>query len=211
MSMPVNLLTKSGATATTGKTIPDATSWPDEIVWNSRFLKYVNATTGVGGDHQRRQLHREFRAGDRVINNVSTRSNHMSIQFHDDDQIQLAGESRWQSAREMRAAGYSDDELDIVVTYGAVKRHTQLRTTEAKSYPPPDPYAAPIAAMRHASATTELDFEDRWKADRLAALNAEHRRLDAHLDEHPTPRMAEGRKSYPPPDGYQLALRKENR
>ena len=44
MSMPVNLLTKTGEIATTRKTIPDGTSWPTEIVWNSRYFKYVNAT-----------------------------------------------------------------------------------------------------------------------------------------------------------------------
>ena len=72
----------------------------------------------------------------------------------------------------------------------------QLRA--AGDFPAPDIYAADLAKLKTASATSE-SFEEAWKRDRLAALDAEYRRLDAHIDAHPTPRTAEGGESHPPP------------
>ena len=83
----------------------------------------------------------------------------------------------------------------------------------AGSFPVPDPYATALAAMRAASNT---DFDASWKADRHAALTAEHRRLDAHLTARPSPpRLTAAEvKSYAPPDPYAAgiaAMRSERR
>jgi hypothetical protein len=40
----------------------------------------------------------------------------------------------------------------------------------------PDPYAAPLAAMRASHEARSTDFEREWKKQRLAALKAEHER-----------------------------------
>jgi hypothetical protein len=42
--MTVKLLTKTGASATTDKSISNDVVWPDEVTWSSRTFKYHSAT-----------------------------------------------------------------------------------------------------------------------------------------------------------------------
>jgi hypothetical protein len=79
----------------------------------------------------------------------------------------------------------------------------------AESYAPPPAYQEGLALLRAAGATSERDFEDRYKRERLAALAAEHDRLAAT----PTPRLtaaeeAEMVTNYGAPDIYAAPLRK---
>ena len=55
--------------------------------------------------------------------------------------------------------------------------------------PAPDPYAADLAKLRSATSTPLRDFEDRYRQERLAALDAEHRAMDAYIAAHPRPRL----------------------
>ena len=79
----------------------------------------------------------------------------------------------------------------------------------AAAYAPPDSYASGLAALRAASAST-ASFEEQYTATRLAALNAEHDRMTAHLEAHRTERLrtAEGQTTYPSPDAYGADLKK---
>lgn len=79
---------------------------------------------------------------------------------------------------------------------------------ERTMYAPPDPYAG-ISALRAATATPEQTFEERWKADRLRALTAEHTRLEALIAA--SPRMTAAgeadRAKYTPPDPYAAGIK----
>jgi hypothetical protein len=79
----------------------------------------------------------------------------------------------------------------------ACKEH-HARTANHKNleeFKAPNPYAAPLAAMKGAES-----FEDRWKAERLRALAEEYAKIDAT----PFPRMTEG---CAPPDIYAEPLK----
>jgi hypothetical protein len=81
--------------------------------------------------------------------------------------------------------------------------------SDAGDCTPPDAYAKGIAAMRAASSTPEVRFEEKYKADRLRALELEPRTERRPLRRSTAAEMAR----YDPPNGYQLALDalKENR
>jgi hypothetical protein len=94
--------------------------------------------------------------------------------------------------------------------------HAQLRTlgpdlSTTDLLAAPDPYAEGLKQLRAAAATPESTFEQRWKEDRLAALDAEYQRWNAHVREHPSPRLTdaeEASSSYAPPDPYKAGLDK---
>ena len=76
--------------------------------------------------------------------------------------------------------------------------------------PTPDPYAKDLAAMKTASATPESTFEETLRADRLAALADEHRRLSAHSEARRAEvlRVAADRETYPIPNSYEADIQK---
>jgi len=136
------------------------------------------------------------------------------VLLHDDDKLQLPSDvGTWRPVRELRALGYTEPQLESIADFGAVERRgawytvRELRsgTSATVEQLQHDPYAKDLA-LKTASAAPETSFEDKWKADRLAALDAEYRRLDAHINTHPTPRVAEGRKTYPPPNSYEAGI-----
>jgi len=80
----------------------------------------------------------------------------------------------------------------------------------ATDYAPPDPCTEPLKQLRAAAtAAPEQTFEDRWKADRLRAMNATRAVLDANPVSIPRLTAAERAElaAYAPPDGYGLALK----
>ena len=76
-------------------------------------------------------------------------------------------------------------------------------------YPPPDIYAKGLAALRAASTPPVTTFEQQYKAERLAALEATRRGLDA-AGPPPCLTAAEeaARATYAPPNGYSIAIDK---
>ena len=82
-------------------------------------------------------------------------------------------------------------------------------TLEANDIPrAPDAYAAPLAALRAASAKAETSFAQRYRESGEALLQATRRALDDHFDAHPVEhRTLEELKSYAPPDSYEAGLR----
>jgi hypothetical protein len=100
---------------------------------------------------------------------------------------------------------FAEAEAAVLKAAGA---HRELAVTAAAGFAPPDPYAAGIAAMSAASATPESTFEERWKAERLEALNAEHARLDALVAAHPSPRLTTAEaESLAPPDPWNAGIK----
>jgi hypothetical protein len=80
---------------------------------------------------------------------------------------------------------------------------TTLRLAAAAKAP--DPYAAPLAAMRAAAATPLRKFEDDFKAARLAGLEATRTALAA---DEPEARVgAVELAAYAPPDPYAAGLK----
>jgi hypothetical protein len=122
-----------------------------------------------------------------------------------------------------RAAVAEQPELDddaYVQFVGDKTRYSvcELRAAEAVSVDqahedivplPPDPWGPGLAAMRAASATPPPTFEDKWKADRLAALAIEHAKIDAHIAVHPSPpRLTTAElKTYAPPNPYEAGIK----
>lgn len=81
----------------------------------------------------------------------------------------------------------------------------------APSYTPPDSYASAAEALRAASETPLDRFERTYKAQRLADLTAEHDRHAMAIRVTPTPRLSAAElDTLKAPDGYALALQKEN-
>jgi hypothetical protein len=79
-------------------------------------------------------------------------------------------------------------------------------------YHSPDPYRAGLAAQRAAAATPEQQFADRYKAERLAALAAEHRDLNAASERRPLPPLTPAElRTYEAPNGYAVALKRAQR
>src|SRR5689334_3327457 len=73
----------------------------------------------------------------------------------------------------------------------------------------PDPYAAPLAAMRAASATPASKFEEQWKAERLRALQGEYVEIAAQGEASPSVRLTVGDlAAYAAPDAYAEGLEK---
>ena len=79
---------------------------------------------------------------------------------------------------------------------------TRLRLAAAAKAP--DPYAAPLAAMRAAAATPLRKFEDDFKAARLAGLEATRTALAA---EEPEARVGAELTACAPPDPYEAGLK----
>ena len=68
----------------------------------------------------------------------------------------------------------------------------------------PDPYARHLQAMRTANATQSTTFESKWKADRLADMEATRRALDA---EEPAPRLIAAELApYRAPNAFEAGL-----
>jgi hypothetical protein len=90
----------------------------------------------------------------------------------------------------------------------ATLRTTQHEEEPPMTYAPPDPYQG-VATLKAASAAPESTFEDRWKADRLQALDAERARSDAANAAVPRLKVltAEELAPYAAPNGYDIALR----
>lgn len=87
-------------------------------------------------------------------------------------------------------------------------RYYQEETMNNNYTPAPDPYAAPLAALRRATTTTDplRSFEDRWRADRLREMNEMRASLDAEqlAQPHFAAAAALGR-------GYAIALKESRR
>src|SRR5688572_13511977 len=86
------------------------------------------------------------------------------------------------------------------------KRGIPKESTMREDFAPPDPYALALAA-RAASEhqTPATQFEDRYKAERLRALAAEHAEFDAR--KAPAPRLTAAQLApYEPPDTYKAGL-----
>jgi hypothetical protein len=62
----------------------------------------------------------------------------------------------------------STDNPEYLCEACVARSNTQRRS--AASVAAPDPYAAGLAALRAANATPASSFEERWKAERRAAL-----------------------------------------
>lgn len=89
----------------------------------------------------------------------------------------------------------------LPVTKDTIDAEFRALDADTSAYTPPNPYAAGLAALRAAAATPETTFEDRYKAERLAALAAEHR-------ENPVVyRAARDLASYAAPDPYAAGLK----
>ncbi len=73
------------------------------------------------------------------------------------------------------------------------------------NYAAPNPYTPGLTALRAAAATPESTFEDRYKAERLAALDAEYARFASSIEADPLPlRTAEA--AFPTPDPYREGI-----
>jgi len=78
--------------------------------------------------------------------------------------------------------------------------------TALDDFTPENPYEQDVQRLRAASATPLSDFEARWKAERLRALEAEYAELEARRP--PAPRLTDAElESYAPPDSYAADLR----
>jgi hypothetical protein len=81
----------------------------------------------------------------------------------------------------------------------------------AASADTPDPYAADIAKLKAAFETPATTFENKWKADRLAALASEPDRVAALRAAHGVaePRFVvlADEDRFPPPDAYAADLK----
>jgi hypothetical protein len=76
----------------------------------------------------------------------------------------------------------------------------------------PRPYDAPLKARVAANVTPEREFENTYKARRLAEFAAEYARTDAHREANPSPRLtaaeaAEFHERYRAPDPYAAGLK----
>jgi len=108
--------------------------------------------------------------------------------------------------------------LDHLASAGARVPGTSQRTEAdvekaeraAGRFAPPDAYEPQLKQLRAACATPDSTFEEKWKADRLRELNAEHARLEASSATHRAAmsRAAEGRTTYPIPNSYEADLQK---
>jgi hypothetical protein len=75
-------------------------------------------------------------------------------------------------------------------------------------YTPPDSYAADLAKLRAASATPDTLFAERYAADRLRALDLEHKEIDAHIAAAPQPRLSAAEDAeFAPPDPYAAGIK----
>jgi hypothetical protein len=93
-------------------------------------------------------------------------------------------------------------------TLGDAEWHTVGQGPDAESAAP-NPYAAGLAKLRAASATDQWRFEEHWKAERLATLQAEYEAIDEHLQANPTPRLTTAELApYGAPDPYRAGLEK---
>jgi hypothetical protein len=78
-----------------------------------------------------------------------------------------------------------------------------------KTYEPPDSYAPHLARLRAAAATPESRFAERYKAERLRALELEYAAAALRAAQEPEPRItAAPLAKYAPPNGYKIALDK---
>ena len=51
------------------------------------------------------------------------------VQLHDDDRLQLKGDAgHWQTVGSLRAAGYSEGELEVAADWGSVERRGECHT-----------------------------------------------------------------------------------
>jgi len=104
----------------------------------------------------------------------------------------------------VRACAVADHlrEQGIPVTKASIEA-----TFRALDCTPPNPYTHGLTALRAATATPESTFEDRWKAERLAALSTEHRDIAASIAAAPQPRLTAAQVAeFAPPNSYQVAL-----
>jgi hypothetical protein len=135
----------------------------------------------------------------------------------DDVVVRATADATWSTTvGELRTLG--DDVIaraSHAPTFGAaeeiLRAAFELHAAAAASFPAPNGYAGPIAAMRAASAMPASDFEARWKADRFAALAAEPERVAALRAAHgiPEPRFVvlADEDRFPAPNPYAAGIK----
>jgi hypothetical protein len=104
----------------------------------------------------------------------------------------------------------SPSQCDTCTTYFAALKAAELRTSEAHPDLPhaPNPYEPHLKKLRAASMTPEQAFEARYRAERLAAFEAEYARAAAHREANPIPRLTAAELSpYAAPDGFAEGLK----
>ena len=115
----------------------------------------------------------------------------------------LLGEGEWHTV------GEKDDAMSSSVNRTGETATTAEAEHRSEEMTPPDPYAAGLAKLRAANATDLSRFEDRWKAERFAALQAEYAAMDEHLPANPTPRLTAAELAdYRASDPYRAGLDK---